>query len=74
MHVSFCSSIEEVPQKKNPITYNIIFGGTSSTSAAKEEAPAAEEDTLAHMANTPTLSPIRGNQFESVGVPLSKRA
>ena len=62
-----------MPQKKNPITYNIIFGGTSSTSAAKEEAPAAEEDTLAHMANTPTLSPIRGNQFESVGVPLSKR-
>ena len=34
--------IEEVPQKKNPITYNIFFGGTSSSSAAKEEAPAAE--------------------------------
>ena len=34
--------VEEVPQKKNPITYNIFFGGTSSTSAAKEEAPAAE--------------------------------
>ena len=34
--------LKEVPQKKNPITYNIFFGGTSSTSAAKEEAPAAE--------------------------------
>jgi hypothetical protein len=68
-----------VPQKKNPITYNIFFGGTTSTSAAKEEAPAAEEDTLAHMANTPTLSPLgaislrvweflckRGQKIESV--------
>ena len=40
----------------NPITNNIFFGGTSSTSAAKEEAPANKEE--AHMANTPTLSPI----------------
>ena len=27
--------LEEVPQNKIPITYNILFGGTSSTSAAK---------------------------------------
>ena len=40
--VSTYMIVEEVPQKKNPITYNIFFGSTSSTSAAKEEAPAAE--------------------------------
>ena len=34
--------VEEVPQNKIPIPYNIFFAGTSSTSAAKEEAPAAE--------------------------------
>ena len=45
-------------QKKIPISYNIIFCGTSSTSVAEEEAPVAEEDTLAHLANTPTLSPL----------------
>ena len=43
----FC--IEEVPQKKIPISYNIFFCDTSSTSASEEEAPATEEDTLAHM-------------------------
>ena len=43
------SGIEEVSQKKIPISYNIIFCGTSSTSVAEEEAPATEEDTLAHM-------------------------
>ena len=34
--------LQEVPQNKIPIPYNIFFAGTSSTSAAKEEAPAAE--------------------------------
>ena len=47
--------VEEVPQKKIPISYNIFFCGTSSTSAAEEEAPATEEDTP--------------HQFESVGAP-----
>ena len=41
--------LEEVSQKKIPIFYNIFFCGTSSTSAAEEEAPVTEEDTLAHM-------------------------
>ncbi len=36
-------------QKKIPISYYIFFCGTSSTSVAEEEAPATEEDTLAHM-------------------------
>ena len=39
--------VEEVLQKKIPISYNIIFCGTFSTSVAEEEAPATEEDTLA---------------------------
>ena len=39
----------------NPITYNIFFGGTSSTSAAKEEAPADKEE--AHMATLPHSHP-----------------
>ena len=34
--------IEEVSQKKIPISVNIFFCGTSSTSAAEEEAPATE--------------------------------
>ena len=37
---------EEVSQKKIPISYNIFFCGTSSTSVAEEEAPATEEYTL----------------------------
>ena len=36
-------------QKKIPISYDIFFCGTSSTSVAEEEASATEEDTLAHM-------------------------
>ena len=36
-------------QQKIPISYDIFFCGTSSTSAAEEETPATEEDTLAHM-------------------------
>ena len=60
--------LEEVLQKK--ISFSIFFCGTSSTSASEKEAPATEEDTLAHMGNTPTLSPLaRGNKFESVGAP-----
>ena len=43
MSVLYCT------QKKTPISYNIFFCGTSSTSAAEEEAPATEEDTIAHM-------------------------
>ena len=34
-------------QNKTPISYNIFFCCTPST--AEEEAPATEEDTLAHM-------------------------
>ena len=41
--------MEEVSQKNIPISYNIFFCGTSSTSAAEEEAPATEEDTLSHI-------------------------
>ena len=41
--------VEEVSQKEIPISYNIFFCGTFSTSAAEEEAPSKEEDTLAHM-------------------------
>ena len=40
--LQLCPPVEEVPQNKIPIPYNIFFAGTSSTSAAKEEAPAAE--------------------------------
>ena len=50
--------IEELSMKKIPITYNIFFCDTSPTSVAEEEGPVAEEDTLAHLANTPTLSPL----------------
>ena len=57
--------VEEVPQKKVPISYNIFFWGTSSKNASEEEAPATEEDILAHMGHSHTLTP-RGNQFESV--------
>ena len=41
--------LEEVSQKNIPISYNIFFCGTSSSTVAEEEAPATEEDTLIHM-------------------------
>ena len=39
--------VEEVSMKKIPITYNIFFIDTSSTSVAEEEGPVYEEDTPA---------------------------